>query len=139
MALSRRDAPSAIHEFRAAFEADPDDRETVFGLLCALELAHETKAAEPLRELARNLERLNTLVHRAADQTARDDPRLLRELGDACAALHRDPEARAWYELAIARDPLDAEAQRALYRLRPPDRSIGAGPRVSPEPSSHSF
>ena len=41
------------------------------GWRAALELAHETKAAEPFRELARNLERLNTLVHRAANRTAR--------------------------------------------------------------------
>ena len=95
-----------------------------------------TKAAEPFRELAGNLERLNTLVHRAANPTARKDPGLLRELGDACAALHRDPEARAWYELAIARDPLDSASQRALYRLREPDRSTGPTPRLLPEPGS---
>ena len=107
--------------------------------LCALELANDTKAAEPLRELARNLERLNTLVHRAADRTARDDPGLLRELGDACAALHRDPEARAWYELAIARDPLDSASQRALFRLREPSRSTGPAPKPMPEAGSQFF
>jgi tetratricopeptide (TPR) repeat protein len=139
MALSKRDAPSAIHQFRIAFQAGPDDRETVFGLACALELAHETKAAEPYRELAGNLERLNTLVHRAANRTARDDPALLRQLGDACAALHRGPEARAWYELAIARDPLDSASQRALFRLREPDRSTRPAKRPLPEPGSHSF
>jgi tetratricopeptide (TPR) repeat protein len=139
MALSRSDAPSAIHQFRVAFQADPDDRETVFGLLCALELAHETKAAQPFRELAGNLERLNTLVHRAANPTARKEPALLRELGDACAALHRAPEARAWYELAIARDPLDSASQQALYRLREAGGSTGPTPRALPEASSHSF
>jgi tetratricopeptide (TPR) repeat protein len=133
MALSKRDVSSAVRQFGVAFEADPDDRETVFGLMCALELAHETKAALPFHERARNLERLNTLVQRAADRRAREEPVLLRELGDACAVLNRDPEARAWYELAIARDPLDAASQRALYRLREPARSTGAARR------SHSF
>jgi hypothetical protein len=28
------------------------------------------------------------------------------------------PEARAWYGLALARDPLNAETQIALHRLR---------------------
>ena len=138
MALSNRDAASAIRQFRVAFQADPDDRETVFGLMCALELAHETKAAEPFRELARNLERLNTLVHRAANSTARLAPGLLRELGDACVALHRGPEARAWYELAIARDPLDSASQRALFRLREPGGSTGPAPRPTPEAGSNS-
>jgi tetratricopeptide (TPR) repeat protein len=137
MALSNRDARSAIHHFRVAFGADPDDRETVFGLACALELAHESKAAEPFRELAGHLERLNTLVHRAANVNARNEPGLLRQLGDACAALHRAPEARAWYELAIARDPLDSASQRALFRLREPERSTVPAAGLLPGPGSH--
>ena len=74
----------------------------------------QTEAAEPFRETARKLERLNTLIHRAAARESRDDPALLRDFGAACTALHRDAEARAWYELAITHDPLDAVAQRAL-------------------------
>jgi tetratricopeptide (TPR) repeat protein len=116
-ALARRDARHALDEFQIAYAADPENRETVFGLLSALEMIGDHKAAEPLREAARNLERLNTLVQRAAVKQARQDPVLLRELGDACAALHRNAEARAWYELAIARDPLDRVAQQALFRL----------------------
>ena len=136
MALSKRDVPSAIHQFRVAFQADPDNRETVFGLACALELAHEPKAAVVYRELAGNLERLNALVQRAANRTERMNPALLRQLGDACASLNRRPEARAWYELAIARDPLDSASQRALFRLREPGRSTGSTPRSMPEPGS---
>jgi tetratricopeptide (TPR) repeat protein len=139
MALSKRDARSAVHHFRVAFGADPDDHETIFGLVCALELAQESEAAEPFRQRARNLERLNTLVHRAALPAARNDPALLRELGKACALLHRDPEARAWFELAIARDPLDSESQRALYHLREPARSSSNSHPPSPEPVSQSF
>ena len=123
LALSKRDAAAALLHFRLAFASDPEDRETVFGLVCALELAGQSEAAEPLRETARRLERLNSLIHRAATREAREDPALLRELGQACAALHRDAEARAWYELAIAHDPRDAVAQRALYSLRGPDRA----------------
>jgi tetratricopeptide (TPR) repeat protein len=133
IALSKRDAESAIREFRIAYQADPDDRETVFGLACAFELIHDSQAALPFRELARNLERLNTLVHRAGDRTARADAGLLRELGDACAALHRVPEACAWYEQAIASNPLDSVSQRALHRLREPGRSSAASGQPKPE------
>ncbi len=120
LALSKRDAQDAWRHFRIAFNSDPDDHETVFGLICALELAGQSDAAGPLRQLARRLELLSTLVDRAATPSARKDPPLLRELGAACAALHRDPEARAWYELAITVDPMSAEAQRAIHRLREP-------------------
>ena len=38
--------------------------------------------------------------------------------GDAFWFQGKLPEARAWYGLALARDPLDSETQIALYRLR---------------------
>jgi hypothetical protein len=44
----------------------------------------------------------------------------MRALGAACEAVHRLPEARAWYNLAVQANALDAEAQKALYRLRYP-------------------
>ena len=50
--------------------------------------------------------------------TRRDDPELLRNLAAACEALGLLPEARAWYGLALARDPVNPETQIALYRLR---------------------
>jgi tetratricopeptide (TPR) repeat protein len=118
LALARRDARNALHHFQIAYAADPESRETVFGLLAAYEMIGDQKSAEPLRLVARNLERLNTLVQRAAMASARRDSGLMRELGAACAELHRDAEARAWYALAIARDPLDRESQQALFRLR---------------------
>ena len=74
-------------------------------------------AATPLLEEARKHERLGTLIQRAAVEANRSDPALIRDLGDACAAVGRIPEARAWYNLAISRDPLDTQAQQALARL----------------------
>jgi hypothetical protein len=41
----------------------------------------------------------------------------MRDLGDACAAVGRFPEARAWFNLAISRDPLDSKAQQGLARV----------------------
>jgi len=117
-ALARRDARSAMRHFRIAFSADPNDHETLFGLQSALELLCYEREAMPIREAARNLDRLNTLLQRARTGEATRNPGLLRQLGTTCAALRRDEEARAWLELAIARDPLDTESQQALFRLR---------------------
>ncbi len=124
LALTKRDALGAERHFRAAFQVDPDDRETVFGLICALELAGKSEAAAPFRELARKLDRLSTLVHRAATPEARREPALLRDLGAACAALDRSALAKGWYEQAIALDPTDSESQKAIHRLREEERAV---------------
>ena len=132
LALSRRDAKAALRHWQIAYNADPDDRETTFGLLRALEIAGKSQAAEPLREAARKLEWFNTLLHRAATPQARRDPGLLRQLGAASAALDHTVEARGWYELAIETDPSDSESQQALYRLRDKTRTGLEPPRPQP-------
>jgi tetratricopeptide (TPR) repeat protein len=129
LALWRRDAPSAVREFRIAYAADPENRDTIYGLLNALVMCGEDEAAQPLRQEAGALDRLNALVQRAGTRQGRQDPTLLRQLGAASAALHRNPEARAWYKLAIARNPLDSEAQQALYRLDLADQAEPSAPR----------
>jgi len=128
-ALARRDPRSAVRHFRVAFSADPNDHETLFGLQSALELLCDEKEAQPIRAAARNVSQLNTLLQRARAGEAERNPDLLRQLGTACAALRRDNEARAWLELAIARNPLDSESQQALFRLR------GKGPDPTKAPS----
>jgi tetratricopeptide (TPR) repeat protein len=122
---TRRNAwsSSAIDDFRIAFAADPLNRETLFGLSAALELSGDPKAAEPYRQAAANLDRLNSLVQRATVPEARTDTKLMRQLGAACAALELKAEARAWYKLAISSNPLDSESQQALYRLTDPKES----------------
>ncbi len=42
-----------------------------------------------------------------------------------CESLNRREEARAWYRLAITRDPLDTQAQQGLTRVEQ------AGPAAS--------
>jgi hypothetical protein len=129
-ALARRDGQSAVRYFQSAYAADPSNRDTIFGLLSAWELIGNQKEAAPLRAMARNLDRLNTLILQAAKPTAPGDAALMRELGATCAALHRDEEARAWFELAIARDPLDQSAQQALFQL-------GAANQSGSKPENH--
>jgi tetratricopeptide (TPR) repeat protein len=123
LALAQGDAKSAVAYFRIAFAADPLNRETLFGLAAALELSGDPKAAFPYRRTAANLDRLNSLIQRAAARGARADTSLMRQLGEACASLQLNAEARAWYKLAISANPLDSESQEALYRLNHPTAS----------------
>jgi tetratricopeptide (TPR) repeat protein len=134
LALGRRDVPEALANFRIAYAADSENREALFGLIAALELSHDDKAAAPLRERARRYDRLNSLIQRAAVAQARGDADLMRQLGEACAALGRKEEARAWYNLAISRDPLDSIAQQALFRLSETTEKVPQPPHVLPQP-----
>jgi tetratricopeptide (TPR) repeat protein len=116
-ALARRDAPTAVRHLRIAYADSPDNRETIFALINALLLMGQTGAAAPLQERATKLDLLNTLIQRVALPQGRTNVGLLRELGEACEALDRDPEARAWYKQAIALDPLDPSSQQALFHI----------------------
>jgi predicted Zn-dependent protease len=116
IALSRGDAPGATRELLAAFRVEPDDRLTVASLATALKMAGDPQAARPFLDGLRRYAALDALVERLAVPDLIDGE-LLRRIGSACEALDRRSEARAWYQLAIARNPLDAEAQKALFRL----------------------
>lgn len=127
LALTRRDGAAAARYFRKAFRAQPESHEGLTGLIAALTILGDAGALAPLRDLAARRDRLQTLIQRAANSSNRDDPELPLLLGDACAALHRDDEARGWYKVVIARDPLNARAQRGLYLL-----GAGDGPDGHP-------
>jgi tetratricopeptide (TPR) repeat protein len=117
-ALAHGDARAAVRHFRAAYAVEPDDRDTVFGLGTALALVGEKDAAAPFLRESKALDTLGALIPRAANPANRGDAALLRALGAACEAARRIPEARAWYGLAVEADPLDSQAQKALYRLK---------------------
>jgi tetratricopeptide (TPR) repeat protein len=120
LALVQNNGPVAIRQFKAAYEQSPNLREAILGLGQAYQTTGDKAAATPLLEEARKHERLGTLVQRAAVESNRSDPALIRELGEACAAVGRIAEARAWYNLAISRDPFDTQAQLGLARLKDP-------------------
>jgi tetratricopeptide (TPR) repeat protein len=130
LALARRDR-AAMDYYRAALAADPDDRDSLFGLGQALRLAGQHKAAAPYLLAAHNRDQLERLIQNARALSRREDPKVLRELGDACRLLGRLPEARAWYQLALARDPVDAELQKRLSELSQADAGIGHAARRS--------
>lgn len=119
LALARGDGKGALHHFRIAYKQAPFQREAVFGLGKALQLNGDPTAATYLDQ-ATKLDQLGTVMQKAAVEANRADPQLARDLGAACAAVGRIPEARAWYGIAVARDPLDLKAQQALARLGPP-------------------
>jgi tetratricopeptide (TPR) repeat protein len=116
-ALARHEAPAAARHFRIVLAAMAYDRAALFGLGTALRMQGESAEAESLLEAARRHDRLGTLVERVVRQEGLDGPRMRFRLGEACEAAGRLDEALAWYRSAIARDPLDEESQRALYRL----------------------
>ena len=97
--------------------SQPDSHDVLVGLITALAIQGKAESAAPLRPIAARRDRLHALLQRAVPKEHRDDPELPIRLGDACAAVHRDDEARGWYKLAIARNPLDSRAQHALFQL----------------------
>jgi tetratricopeptide (TPR) repeat protein len=117
-ALARGNGPEAVRQFRIAHDQAPNLREAVLGLGQALQTTGDLTAAAPLLEEGRKHERLGGLIQRAAVEENRNDPALLRDLGDACAAIGRYPEARAWFNLAITRDLFDTQAQQGLARVK---------------------
>ena len=131
LALIRRDGPAAVDRFRRAV-ADQPDRSPPPRRAGPGPAAIGPGRRRPSRLLAR-VRRQDVLidrVRRAAEMTHRDDLGRSRDLGAACEALGLSAEARAWYDLALARDPLDPETQGALHRLRTPRPT--AAPRVIP-------
>jgi tetratricopeptide (TPR) repeat protein len=123
LALARDDAPAAVRHFRAALKAAPDDRDARFGLAQALHLAGQPEAARPHAETARAQDRLERLVKAARPQDRRNNPATLQAIAEACLALNRREQARAWYRLALSHDPHNDRLKEALSRLestRPP-------------------
>jgi tetratricopeptide (TPR) repeat protein len=120
LAFNRRDWSAALEHMRMAYARDPLDRETLSILGRSLERLGDDKAAAPFLEAARNEDMLNGTFQLASGlrtQHTTPKPEVLRQLGAACAAANRLPEARAWYRLALSLDPLDQKAQQSLYQL----------------------
>jgi tetratricopeptide (TPR) repeat protein len=118
IALMRGDVASAIDHFKNALSDEPYDRVSLSELGRALLIKGEKTSAAIYLAQARRLDDVYNFVVkvRRPDQENRaSDP---AHLGRLCEAAGLLAEARGWYLLAIARDPLDAQAQQALWRLR---------------------
>jgi tetratricopeptide (TPR) repeat protein len=117
LAMARGNTAGAVAAYRDAVAAEANNRDAVFGLAHSLQRLGDPEAKRYLEDSLR-LERLETLVQRAVLSSSKKNIPLIRDLGAACAEVGRYPEARAWYQIAIAADPLDAEAQQALFKLK---------------------
>jgi predicted Zn-dependent protease len=115
LALFGNEPARAAEFYRVALGADPDDRDAIQGLGLALRRLGDPEGEDHLR-LASRFDQLKRMIQDSVS-TLRTDPRLFAKLGGLCEALDRPAEARAWYHLAIGRDPLDSEAQQALARI----------------------
>jgi tetratricopeptide (TPR) repeat protein len=118
LALSRRDWAAAARHFQRALDIEPDRRAALSGMGLAIRQSDGPASARPFLEAARTRDILNQRLEGAAKDWGRDHPKVLQDLGAACEAAGRFAEARAWYRLAIGRDPLDFRTQQALYRLQ---------------------
>ena len=117
IAQSRGEDAAALAAFREAVAAEPDNRDAILGLAQTLRRVGSPEAAH-YTDLSANHERLNGVVQRASNPGSKSKPDLIKELGAACASVGRFPEARSWYALAISLNPLDTEAQQALYKIK---------------------
>lgn len=117
LAVLRGDKLAALDAYRIAERGASFDRRVAAGLGRVLTLLGREAEAEPYLARVRGHDRLGQLVARATASEAAHDLDLRVELGRACADLGRAAEARAWFESAIAENPLHAGAQRALATL----------------------
>lgn len=115
--LARGDIEAATTRYRAAVAADPGSRDARAGLGQSLRLAGHDEEAARHQEIARRHDQLAWLVANAGTHQGRGDAATLRALGDACLALDDRDRARAWYRLAVSRNPLDSASQKALHDL----------------------
>ncbi len=63
----------------------------------------------------------------AATNEGKLDPGLPMRLGAAHEAIHRWPEAQAWFQLAVNKDPFNTAAQQALHRVKQKLAGAGSG------------
>jgi hypothetical protein len=80
-------------------------------------LKGDLAAAQQYLDRVEKLNRIYNLVIRVRSPRRENQVSDLAELGDACEAAGLVDEARGWFTLAIAMNPLDADAQRALARM----------------------
>jgi tetratricopeptide (TPR) repeat protein len=116
--LARGDLAAAIRYFKDALTEEPYDRVAVSELGKALALTGDTSSAESYLARARRLDTLYDLLSRVRQPDRENQASDLTQFGRACESAGLLDEARGWYLLAIGRDPLNADAQQALQRLR---------------------
>lgn len=117
LALGRGDVVSAVEAFEAAVRLEPTSQEALQGLAISLKrLGRHSEAAE-CGARGERLRAVTALLEESRSLEGRHDRSLPKRLGRACEEIGRPDEARGWYYLALQRDLLDSEVQRAIHRL----------------------
>ena len=125
LALGRGDA-AAVDHYRAALAAEPDDRDTLFGLGQSLRVAGTPLKRRPYLEAARARDHLEWLIQNARSSFERDDPKVLAAIGDACLSLGGFLRRRAgfdWRSLATRLPPAFRSASTTWTRSSPVTRT----------------
>ncbi len=117
MALSEGSLDEAEKQFRTAAKIDPDNRDAIVGLARVLGAVGKKDEARLYQERSTNLDKLATLVQEAARPNAEKVADLPRRLALACETVGHLPEARAWWGVMADLNPLDSEAQQAIFRI----------------------
>ena len=120
LAIKEREAARGAEQLQIALRLDSTNREVALGLATAYRLLGDSKQEQTYRELANRLRTLDDLIREQFQNfvEGKKDPTMPRRLGAACEAVGRLDVARAWYEIAIGLDPLDAKVQKALHALK---------------------
>jgi tetratricopeptide (TPR) repeat protein len=132
-AVQENNPAAAARQFRLALQLDPANRTALEGLSIVLKQLGDTKAAAPIQKRAEQWRHLTSLLQKSKTFDLRHDKTLITQLGEACEALGQQPEARAWYRLALGLDPLDQDVQRALFRLGDHTKKRPAATETSPK------
>jgi tetratricopeptide (TPR) repeat protein len=117
MAMRQHDLDGAIQYFHDALSAEPYDRVSPMHLAQALQLKGDKKAATVYLDRVRRLNRVYDTINQMRSPKRKEHFTDLVELGNVFEEAGLNVEAKAWYGLAIATDPLDGGAQEGLYRL----------------------
>jgi tetratricopeptide (TPR) repeat protein len=120
MALRKHDLDAAVRHFRDALSGEPYDRVSPMQLAQALRLKGDVKGADTYTDRVRRLNHVYNLIVKVRSPRRENQVTDPAELGKACEEAGLPDEARGWYGLAIAVNPLDAAAQQGLHRLRRP-------------------
>jgi tetratricopeptide (TPR) repeat protein len=118
IALARGDRASAVRHYRQALGDEPYDRVSNADLGKALLLEGDQAGAAPYLARARQLDEvynLITAIRKVGRSDSSADP---IKIAKACEVAGLLDEARGWFLIAVAKDPLDVEAQRGLHRIQ---------------------
>lgn len=117
LALRDRDFAAAADHFQTAVRLAPLDQTSLSGLAQALNQLGRRDEALAVSARLKSLTKLAELLGAMDPAVDGRNPRSLVSLGHACEAIGQPAQARAWFQLAVAIDPLDREAQEGLSRV----------------------